>query len=195
MGSIMDLSGRRKNHDQAELEKALFLLGLIIYAGGQSMIAFGRGFIDSLSPIDFAHWALMVGAIFLIPYSISANRGILSRLSSYALLIGVAGIVGMCVIDFVIWSYPPGPERRAFLEHISAEPSVWLPFIYIGPWLFGIGLVLVSLRFYATARFGVLIVVIGSIVSAPTTSWFTVLAYVLIAVGYVVCFRRPEKPS
>lgn len=191
----MVVSDQPENRDQVGLEKSLFVIGLAVYAGGQSMISLGRSYVDSLSPIDFAHWALLLGALLLVPYSISTNRRTLGRLSSYTLLIGVAGIVGMCVIDFIIWSYPPGAERQAFIAHVSAEPSVWVPFIHVGPWLFGIGICLISLRFLTTARVGFFLVLVGSIISATTTSWFTVFAYAIIAAGYVVCFRAPEHGS
>lgn len=185
----MVLARRPEDDRQTALEQILFLIGLAFYTVGQSMIALGRDFVDSLRPIDFAHWALLIGAVLLIPYGLSCNRSGLKRIPSYTLLLGVAGIVGMCVIDFIIWSYPLGSERSAFIQHISGEHTVWIPFIHIGPWLFGIGLALMSFSFLSASKFGVLTILIGSLLSATTTSWFTVFAYAIITLGYALCFR------
>ena len=129
----------------------------------------------------------------MIQFAMSLNQSAFQRATSCLFLVGIVGIIGMCVIDFVIWSYPPGEERIAFLRHITNEPSIWMPFIQIGPWMFGLGIVFASLFYWRKSRLGVLTVIAGSLISATTTSWFTVLAYGLITVGFVLCFQRQNR--
>lgn len=186
----MSLEDQVKTQRPLRLAQTLFIAGLAFYTSGQVMIALGRGFVDALAPIDFAHWALLIGATLMIHYAVSLNRTVIQRTASFILLIGIVGIIGMCVIDFIIWSYPLGEQRIAFIQHVSAAPTIWEPFILLGPWLFGIGIVLGSLPFVAKAKVGVTLVIIGSVISAMTTSWLTVLAYVLIMIGYILCFRH-----
>ena len=186
----MSLEDQVKTQRPLRLAQTLFIAGLAFYTSGQVMIALGRGFVDALAPIDFAHWALLIGATLMIHYAVSLNRTVIQRTASFILLIGIVGIIGMCVIDFIIWSYPPGERRIAFIQHVSAAPTIWEPFILLGPWLFGIGIVLGSLPFVAKAKVGATLVIIGSVISAMTTSWLTVLAYLLIMIGYILCFRH-----
>jgi len=175
----------------------LFVTGLAAYLGGQVLINMGRDFVDSLRPIDFAHWLLIVGVLLMIPYAANLPRTRVNLVASPVLVIGIAGIVGMCVIDLIIWSYPPAGGRTDFLRHLMDAPTIWTPFMTIGPWLFGIGLAMASVSFLRSAPWGVLAVILGSTVSALTEGWYTVAAYALILVGYVICFRmtRQQPPG
>ncbi|MEM7767353.1 MAG: hypothetical protein AAF253_07675 [Pseudomonadota bacterium] len=164
------------------------MLGLVVYLAGQVMIAMGRGFVDRLQPVDYAHWCLLAGALLLVPFGMRLPPRPLSPLASGVLLVGVGGIVGMCVIDFLIWSLDAGEARRVFIDHAMATPVIWWPFIVIGPWLFGIGIALVSLVYVPALRLGPILVVAGSLINALTTGWAGLVGHLLIVAGFVALF-------
>ena len=169
-------------------ERGLFLVGLSVYAAGQGLITMGRDFVDGLQPVDLAHWALVVGAVMLLPYAARMPKTRIAWIAGPLLIIGVAGIVGMCVVDFLIWSYGPGPERDAFIRHAVAEPAIWTPFMVVGPWLFGLGIALASLSYVEGTRSGPAIVIVASVITAVSHGWPGVLGNVLLVVGYAICF-------
>ena len=45
--------------------RIFFLIGLPFFLIGQIILAQGNAFVYSQKPIDFAHWFLLIGAVFL----------------------------------------------------------------------------------------------------------------------------------
>ena len=86
-----------------KIYKALFLIGLLLETVGQVMLYQGSALF--YKPIDFAHWCLLLGVVFLIPQVISFPDKVFSYLGIPVVIVGVVSIIGMCVIDFTLWSY------------------------------------------------------------------------------------------
>ncbi len=185
------------------LDKALFVTGLIGLALGQvilNLLSF-----PSLSrslyyeaPIDYGHWLLFIGALLIVPYAARLPRQGINRLAGPVLIVGTACVFGMCTIDLVMWSFSGAPGGQDLIRQLTAEPSIWLPFITVGPtYVFVTGLVLPSLAYLSHSKIGVALVV-GSAVAfftilAGFNSWFFVAGYAVMAIGYALCFSSEHR--
>ncbi len=146
--------------------KILFLLGLVIFLIGQLILAKGSDYVYSLKPIDFAHWGLLIGMVFLIPQTVCWPKKIFSVIGIPLTLIGIVCGVGMCVLDFIWWSYPTDEMRIEFTNHISQVPAIWKPFMTIGPSskIFNLGLLFLSLNYWNQSKLGVLLILLANLV-------------------------------
>lgn len=179
-------------------DRWLFVLGLATFTTGQGLTYLSRETVIGQQPVDFIHWAMLIGALMMIPFSVTLPRTFLNRIASPLLILGIAGIIGMAVIDFVLWTYGFDPGRDELARQLMAEPSVWLPFIVVGPgWIFATGLALASLYYLPTARLGTALVLVG-VISLPFGGLgYSFISNAVIALGFAICFwRTPEaKPA
>ncbi|MGD1891380.1 MAG: hypothetical protein ACFB15_12410 [Cyclobacteriaceae bacterium] len=144
--------------------KGLIAIGLILIIISQLLMSFGYEFLMSQQPIDYAHWALLIGAIFMfglwfnLPINFSKNVGLT------LMNIGIGGIVGMCTLDFMLWASHSNPEiKRKIFEIISNSPSIEYPFLIIGPTLFYAGISISTYGLFANFKWQVIIVNIGAL--------------------------------
>ena len=146
--------------------RLFFLLGLVFFLIGQILLAQGQDFVYSQKPIDFAHWFLLVGTVCLIPQVVSFPKKIFSYIGIPLTLIGITCMIGMCVLDFIWWSFPDEATRSEFSKHISQVPSVWKPFMSIGPSskVFNLGLLILSLNYFKQAKTGIIILFIADLI-------------------------------
>lgn len=176
--------------------KHLFLLGLIIFLIGQFILVPGNEFVYSLRPIDFAHWSLFVGTLCLIPQIVSFPKSIFSYTGTPLALIGAVCIFGMCVIDFIWWSFPNDEMRMEFTNHISNVPSIWKPFMTIGPSskIFNLGLLFLSLNYFKKARVGVILILIADLIlwHIIPVPYRLVFGYSLTLIGFSIIFLKKE---
>ena len=172
----------------------LFWIGLVIFTIGQGMTGLSLEFGASQQPIDYMHWMMLLGGLLMIPFAVRLPRTPINRLASPLLILGIAAIVGMAVIDFVLWSYGLTPERSALIDHLQAVPVIWKPFLEIGPgWVFGLGLCLPSLYYAQRVPIGTLIVVLGGLMLPLGFRHYVLLGYPVIILGYALCFSRTER--
>jgi hypothetical protein len=113
--------------------KILFIVGLVFILAGQLILAQGNDFVYDQEPIDFAHWFLLAGVTLMIPQTVTFPKKIYSLIGIPLTLIGIVCIIGMCVLDFIWWSFPNQEMRNEFTDHISNVPSIWKPFMSFGP--------------------------------------------------------------
>ena len=176
------------------LYKIFFLLGLSFFLTGQMILTKGNEFVYNLEPIDFAHWFLLVGTVLMIPQTISFPHKIYSFTGTPLTLIGIVCIIGMCVLDFIWWSFPNDEMRVEFSNHISQVPSIWKPFITIGPSskIFNLGLLLLSLNFFKKEKIGVVFVFIGTLIlwNIIPIPFRSVFGYLLTLIGFSIIFFR-----
>ena len=134
--------------------RILFLAGLLFFLIGQIILAQGNEFVYSQTPIDFAHWFLLIGAVLLIPHTVNFTKGVFGYIGIPLVLTGIVCIVGMCVLDFIFWSFPNDDMRNEFAGHITQVPSIWKTFITIGPSskVFNLGLLILSLNYLKTQK-------------------------------------------
>ncbi len=177
--------------------KILFLAGLLFFLIGQILLAFGNDFVYSLRPIDFAHWSLFLGALLMIPQIVSFPKSIFSAIGIPLALVGAACIFGMCVLDFIWWSYPDEETRIAFTSHLSKVDAIWKPFISIGPSskIFNVGLAILSFNNFDRSKLGVALVVIATLVLLHIipVPFRLVSGYFLTLMGFGLIFLKSNS--
>jgi len=177
-----------------KLYRTLFLLGLLFFLVGQILLAKGVEYVNQQTPIDFAHWFLLVGAVLLIPQVMTFPNKIYSYLGIPLTLIGITCIIGMCVLDFIWWSFPNEEMRREFTTHISSVPSIWKPFIKIGPSsiIFNLGLLILSLNFFDKAKLGIALILLANFIlwHFIPMPFRLVVGYALTLVGFGIVFYK-----
>jgi hypothetical protein len=179
-------------------DRVLFVLGLGIYTLGQVLINLGQGFVERQTPVDFAHWFLLIGGLFLLPFVGRLPRRNIHLITIPVLIAGIAFMIGMNVLDFIFWSLPNDEFEAELARRLIDTPVIWQPFITIGPnYVFTTGLVLPCLSYFKVSRTGVLLVIGGSLIMLVGTQWFNVVGYLVMIAGYVLCFDRlrPAPPA
>lgn len=143
--------------------KKLFSIGLIFLFVAQLLFSVHSETINLLEPIDFIHWIMMLGFVFVIPYTLQFSKGAYHKIGSVLTLIGIVSGIGMCVIDFVLWSFRDNMEERSqMVKHLMSEPSIWHVFITVGPSFFFVGLAVQALGYYKENVIATTSAVIGS---------------------------------
>lgn len=179
--------------------RIFFLTGLVFFLIGQIILAQGNDFVYSQKPIDFAHWLLFVGAVFLIPQVVSFPKKIFSYVGTPLSLIGIACIIGMCVLDFIWWSFPDEEARIEFTNHISQVPSIWKPFITVGSTskVFNLGLLILSLNYYRQEKLGVAVIFVATLILLHIipVPFRLVLGYSLTLIGYSMVLLKKENKN
>jgi len=174
-----------------------FLIGLLFFLIGQILLAQGQEFVNNQRPIDFAHWSLLIGAVLLIPQTVIFPDKIFSYIGIPLTIIGITCIIGMCVLDFIWWSFPNEELRSEFTNHISKVPSIWKPFIKIGPSskIFNVGLLLLSLNFLDKGKVGIALIFIANLIlwNLIPIPYRLVFGYALTLIGFsIVLFRGQD---
>ena len=174
--------------------KISFLLGLVFFLIGQILLAQGNEFVYAQKPIDFAHWFLLVGVVLLIPEVVSFPKGIFSLIGIPLTIIGITCIIGMCVLDFIWWSFPNEEIRKDFTNHISQVPSIWKTFITIGPSskIFNLGLLILSFNFFKNNKLGIVIIFIANLIlwHIIPIPYRLIFGYALTLIGFSIIFVR-----
>jgi hypothetical protein len=179
--------------------KILFLTGLLFFLIGQILLAQGNDFVYSQEPIDFAHWSLLFGVVMMIPQVISFPNTILSYVGIPLTLVGIVCIIGMCVLDFIWWSFPNEELRIEFTNHISQIPSIWKPFITIGPSskVFNLGLLILALNYFKAEKVGIVIILIASLIlwHIIPFPFRLIFGYALTLIGFSIILLRSENKN
>ena len=178
--------------------KILFLVGLTFFLIGQLILAQGNDFVYAQEPIDFGHWFLLIGVTLLIPQTVVFPKNFFSFIGIPLTLIGIVCIIGMCVLDFIWWSFPNEEMRTEFTNHISQVPSIWKPFITIGPSskIFNLGLLILSLNYIKNGKLGVILIFIANlilwhIIPLPNR---LVFGYAITLIGFsIILLKKNDK--
>jgi hypothetical protein len=168
-----------------------FVLSYILFALGSKATFFQE-------PIDFAHWFNLIGAILLFSFNKVFPKNNLSIAASVVTTLGIIAHIGLCTIDFIIWSFGDDDAARiALSEHISNTPSILYPFIIVGPSLLFVGLAMHALNFIKTHTISSLMVITGA--PAVGFSFFIlkngtlmVISCLLFALGLILLLYRKE---
>ena len=88
--------------------KQLCLLGLLFFL--ISYLFFSKVLPDFQIPIDFAHWFNLIGAYFLLSFNDVFPQNKLNFVASIVTTLGVIAHIGLCTIDFIMWSF--GNNKR-----------------------------------------------------------------------------------
>ncbi|MEM9326088.1 MAG: hypothetical protein AAGA85_10550 [Bacteroidota bacterium] len=181
--------------------KQIIAIGLVLIIVSQVLMSFGYEFLMSQQPIDYAHWSLFIGAIFMfglwfhVPESFSKSTGLT------LMTLGIGGIVGMCTIDFVLWASHGHPEIKGELfELISNSPSLAYPFLIIGPTLFYAGICISTYGLFAAFKWQVVIVNVGALMIGLghmilNNRIVPVLGALLLLIGLLSILRSPSPET
>lgn len=177
------------------IDKAMFLLGLVLFTAGQVVLNILGAASQDQHPIDYAHWLLLLGTVLLIPYTARLPREGFNLIISPVLLLSIVAMIGMNILDFTFWALPPELDGDVY-RALSAEPTLWLPFMIAGPnEIFVTALVLPSLTLFKTSRVGTILVVAGAITMAIGTHWFNVAGYLLMIAGFFFNFEQLKEEA
>ena len=170
---------------------AFFLLSYILFSLGPNQIYFQK-------PIDFAHWFNLTGAVLLFSFNRVFPKNTINSVASFIATIGVIAHIGLCTIDFIMWSFGNDDSAKAALsEHIGNTPAIVYPFVIVGPSLLYIGLALHAANFIKTNTLSALMVIVG----APATGFsffilkngmYMLLSCALFTFGLALLLYRKE---
>jgi len=185
----------KKFKNKTELAyKAFFIIGLVFFLIGQVIISKGNDFVYAQEPIDFAHWFLLIGVVLLIPQVVSFPKKIFSLIGIPLTIIGITCIIGMCVLDFLWWSFPNEEMRNEFTNHISNVPSIWKPFITIGPSskIFNLGLLILSFNYFQNNKTGIVLILIANLIlwHIIPSPFRLISGYAITLIGFSLIFVR-----
>lgn len=180
------------------IKRILFLLGILVMIIGQLLLIKGNDYVYQQKPIDFAHWFILSGTALMIPQIISFPLRKQNYIAIPLAFIGAICIIGMCVLDFIWWSFPDEVARQTFTSHISQVPSIWKPFIEIGPSskVFNLGLLLLSFTYFKSEKVGVLLIAVATLVlwHIIPIPYRLVFGYSLTLIGFCLIFWREYMP-
>lgn len=173
--------------------KNLFVIGLLFLFIGQLLFSVPTEKVNLLEPVDIIHWILLFGFVLVIPYSLKFSNGAFHKIGSVLTLIGIVTGIGMCVVDFILWSLRDTiEERNQLVRHLVNEPSIWHVFITVGPAFFFVGLAAQASGFYKENVFGAASAVIGSILVGighlvfPQFRIIFITGYLIFIIGLIV---------
>jgi hypothetical protein len=175
---------------QILLTKSQFAIlsgSLLLMALGQMLLGFGREFIDSQKPIDWAHWLSLVGAVGVAISVARMKSGALGKIAGVLIIIGAIAFIGMCAIDFLLWTLPAEPTIDDALDEALNSPGIAIPFLWVGPSLLFIGLALKALEWWRLSIWGVTLLISGTLLSgygqAIGNRWVVVASFIMMLFG------------
>ncbi|RQH13808.1 hypothetical protein D5R40_34505, partial [Okeania hirsuta] len=68
--------------------------------------------VNLLEPIDFIHWILLIGIVLIIPYTLHFSTGLSYQIGVTVSFDRIVAQIGMCTIDFVLWTFRNENERK-----------------------------------------------------------------------------------
>lgn len=180
--------------------KTLCLIGLLLFVTSYIMFSKGAQWAFAQKPIDFAHWFNLIGAVLLISFNNVFPKNKINSLASFLTLLGVIAHIGLCTIDFIMWSYGNDEIIKAELSnHIANTPSILYPFIIVGPSLLFVGLAIHASNFIKTNPISSMMVIIAAPAIGLSyfifkNGFYMVLSCVLFAVGLALLIYRETHP-
>lgn len=173
------------------------LLGLLFFV--TSYVFFSQGSLSAQKHIDLAHWFNLIGAVLLVSFNqVFPKKNSIHSVAAILTGIGVVAHIGLCTIDFIMWSFGPDDiGRNALSEQISNTPLILYPFVMVGPAMLFVGLATHALNFIKTNPISSLMVIIGGpFVGLSYFVWnngYLMLASCIIfATGLVLLLYRNE---
>ncbi len=140
--------------------KTLCLIGLLFFV--TSYVFFSQGSLSEQKHIDLAHWFNLIGAVLLFNFNNIFPKNRLNSIASVLTTIGVIAHIGLCTIDFIMWSFGNNTvARNALSEQISNTPLILYPFVIVGPSFLFVGLAAHALNFIKVNPIASLMVIMG----------------------------------
>lgn len=167
---------------------ALFLAASLAAMGvGQLLLSFGRDFIDAQQPIDWAHWLILIGAVGGALSISGFVYGQLGRIARAFVVIGAIGFGGMVAIDLMLWTLPAEPMLDDTLSAALDSPQVAVPFLWVGPSLFFIGLMLIAIEWVRLSAWAAGLFIVGTVLNgvgaATRVDGITLVSFAIMLAG------------
>lgn len=144
--------------------KAIGIAGLLLLITSRILFLFGFDFMYAQKPIDYAHWLMLIGSVLCLSFTFVFPKSIFNTIGTSLTILGVIAHIGMCTIDFILWSYGNDYEsRNELLGHLMNTPAIWLPFIAIGPALFYAGLSTHAWQFIRSHTLSAILAIVGAV--------------------------------
>lgn len=181
--------------------KTLGVLGLILMGVCHLLLNQGPEFLYQQSPIDFAHWCMLLAAACLFAVNYVFPRSIIGTIAVVLTTIGVLAHIGMSTIDFTLWSFGEDWESRdTLIKHLMGEPSIWLPFFVIGPACLYAGLATHAWKFMGSHPILAIVTILGSaVLGLGQMLWqdrtVVLLGYLIFALGLGLLMYRGQLPG
>lgn len=173
--------------------KTLFTIGLILQIIGQISFSLHPEIINLMQPLDFIHWSILIGIVLIIPYTLNFSQGIYYKVGATISLLGIVCFIGMCGIDFVLWSFKDDIAMRSLIiKKLIQEPAIWPPFMTVGPSFLFIGLSIQALYHLRYNQKSVSLVIIGALMAGIGELLLTeyriifLLGYSVFAIGLLL---------
>ncbi len=175
----------------------LFIIGLLLEMIGQILLMPGNEFVYALKPIDFAHWSLLLGAVFMIPKIVNFPNKLITYIGTPLAMIGVVCFIGMCILDFMWWNMPNQEMRVELASHLSKFPSIWIPFITKGTAFFNIGILILSFNYIKKNILAVSLIILATLIIfvGGFIPHRLILVYLITAIGYALIFFKKASPN
>ncbi|WP_271782507.1 hypothetical protein [Aquimarina algiphila] len=176
--------------------RTLCILGLIFFV--TSYIFFSQGSLSEQKHIDLAHWFNLIGAVLLFSFNHVFSKNKLNSIASVLTTLGIIAHVGLCTIDFMMWSFGSNDiGRNELREQINNTPLILYPFVIVGPSLLFVGLVTHALNFIKTNPISSLMVIIGGpFVGLSYFIWnsgiLMLVSCIILASGLAILLYRNE---
>ena len=179
--------------------KICAITGLVFLALNQIMLLQGNTFIQNQTPIDYAHWLLLIGVVMTLSLNHIFSDNNFRTTASILTSLGVIALVGQATIDFLWWSYGTDYERMNDLTNqIMGRPSIRIPFITIGPALFYLGLALHAGKYIKQRTLWSLIVISAVVITGLGSFAFDsrnmiVLGHFALTIGITGLVLKKKK--
>jgi hypothetical protein len=179
-------------------KKILCVAGLFFLVVGQIILSKGQEFVFRQKPIDYAHWFLLVGAILMFTFSSVLPKNTFHFIGTIITIMGITAFIGMCSIDFILWSFKTESSRSEFLNQLFNTPSISLPFIIVGPSFLYLGLTIQSLNYFRTNLPGFILTVSGTIIIGigqliTHQRIIVVFGHVIFSIGLILILFLKQK--
>lgn len=181
--------------------KLFCVIGLVFFVTSHIFFSMASDYDFFLKPIDFSHWLNLIGASFLISFCFVFPKGKINTIASLLTILGVIAHIGMCTIDFVFWSFGDDYESRStLLDHLSTTPSIWYPFMIIGPSLLFAGLATHAWSFLKSQPTGAIMTLAGATLAGVANFlWndrvYVVLSVIVFAIGLLLLLFKNEPKN
>lgn len=140
--------------------KTICLVGLFFFV--ISYVLFSQISLSHQKHIDVAHWCNLIGAVLLFSFNNVFPKNKLNSVASVLTTLGVIAHIGLCTIDFIMWSFGSDDiGRNELWRQIHNTPLIVYPFVIIGPSLLFVGLATHALNFIKTNPLSSMMVILG----------------------------------
>ena len=142
----------------------LLAFALVLIFISQLLMSFGYDFLMSQQPIDFAHWSLLIASIMMLALWNVLPPHFFKKIGLSLMTLGVAGTIGMCTLDILLWAAHHQPETKGAILHIiNGTPSLQFPFLIVGPALFYSGICISTYGLFSQLKWQVVLVNLGGL--------------------------------